>query len=90
LPGEVPEVLPKWIRIGETAAGAPMRFISLLDLICHNLQDLFPDMAVVDMMVFRISRNADLERDEEDAEDLLELMEAELRQRRFAKVVRWK
>jgi polyphosphate kinase len=85
---KVPEVLPKWIRIGETTAGAAMRFISLLDLIRHNLQDLFPDMAVVDVMVFRITRNADLERDEEDAEDLLELMEAEVRQRRFAKVVR--
>ncbi|HSU68620.1 MAG TPA: hypothetical protein VLJ39_17195, partial [Tepidisphaeraceae bacterium] len=55
---KVPEVLPKWIRVGDTAAGAPMRFVSLLDLICHNLQDLFPDMAVVDMMVFRITRNA--------------------------------
>jgi polyphosphate kinase len=85
---KVPEVLPKWIRVGDTSAGAPMRFVSLLDMIRHNLQDLFPDMAIVDMMVFRISRNADLERDEEDAEDLLELMEAELRQRRFAQVVR--
>ena len=85
---KVPEVLPKWVRVGDTAQGAPMRFISLVDLICHNLQDLFPDMAVVDKMIFRITRNADLERDEADAEDLLELMEAELRQRRFAKVVR--
>jgi polyphosphate kinase len=85
---KVPEVLPKWIRVGDTAAGAPMRFVSLLDLICHNLQDLFPDMAIVDVMSFRVTRNADIERDEEDAEDLLELMEAEVRQRRFAKVVR--
>ena len=85
---KVPEVLPKWIRVGDASAGAAMHFVSLLDLICHNLQDLFPDMAVVDVMTFRITRNADLERDEEDAEDLLELMEAELRQRRFAKVVR--
>ena len=85
---KVPEVLPKWIRVGDTSAGSPMRYISLLELICHNLQDLFPDMAVVDVMSFRITRNADLERDEQDAEDLLELMEAELRQRRFAKVVR--
>lgn len=85
---KVPEVLPKWVRVGDSAQGVPMRFISLVDLICHNLQDLFPDMAVVDKMIFRITRNADLERDEADAEDLLELMEAELRQRRFAKVVR--
>ena len=57
-------------------------------MIRHNLDDLFPDMAVVDVMAFRVSRNADLERDEEEAEDLLELMEEELRQRRFANVVR--
>src|SRR6185369_9635028 len=50
--------------------------------------DLFPDMQIVDVMRFRVTRNADLERDEEEAEDLLELMEEELRQRRFAKVVR--
>ena len=57
-------------------------------LIRHNLQDLFPDMAIVDVMPFRVTRNADVERDEEEAEDLLELIEEELRQRRFAKVVR--
>jgi polyphosphate kinase len=45
-------------------------------------------MAIVEVMPFRVTRNADLERDEEEAEDLLELMEEELRQRRFAKVVR--
>jgi polyphosphate kinase len=62
--------------------------VSLLSLIRNNLDDLFPDMAIVDVMRFRVTRNADLERDEEDAEDLLELMEEELRQRRFARVVR--
>lgn len=85
---KVPEVLPKWVRVGDTSAGAPMRYVSLLDIICHNLQDLFPDMAIVDRMVFRITRNADLERDEQETEDLLELVEAEVRQRRFAKIVR--
>ena len=39
-------------------------------------------------MPFRVTRNADLERDEEEAEDLLELMEEEIRQRRFARMVR--
>jgi polyphosphate kinase len=85
---KVPEVLPKWIRVGDTAAGAPMRFVSLMEMIRHNLGDLFPDMAVADVMIFRITRNADIERDEEEAEDLLELMEEEVKQRRFAKVVR--
>ncbi len=84
---KVPEVLPRWIPLGG-ASVKPVRFISLLEMIRHNLSDLFPDMAIVDVMPFRVTRNADLERDEEEAEDLLELMEEELRQRRFAKVVR--
>ncbi|MDB5329389.1 MAG: polyphosphate kinase [Phycisphaerales bacterium] len=84
---KVPEVLPKWVQLGATGS-KPFRFVSLLEMIRHNLDDLFPDLAVVDVMPFRVTRNADIERDEEDAEDLLELMEEELRQRRFAKVVR--
>ena len=67
---------------------SPTRFVSLHELIRHNLDDLFPDMAIVDVMRFRVTRNADIERDEEEAEDLLELVEEELRQRRFANVVR--
>ena len=85
---KVPEVLPKWVRVGDNAPGASMRFVSLLEMIRNNLPDLFPDMAVADVMIFRITRNADIERDEEEAEDLLELMEEEVKQRRFAKVVR--
>ncbi len=85
---KVPEVLPAWVRIDDAGGATSMRFVSLQEIIRHNLQDLFPDMAVVDVMRFRVTRNADLERDEEEADDLLELMEEELRQRRFAKVVR--
>ena len=85
---KVPEVLPKWMRVGDSSPSRPMRFISLPEVIRHNLQDLFPDMGIVDVMIFRVTRNADLERDEEDAEDLLQLMEAEVRQRKFAHVVR--
>ncbi len=88
---KVPEGMPPWVRVGDTATSAGQRaygFVSLVELIRHNLEDLFPDMAIVDVMVFRVTRNADLERDEEEAEDLLELIEEELRRRRFASVVR--
>jgi polyphosphate kinase len=89
---KVPEGMPPWIQVGDSAAGSngqPVyRFVSLTDLIRNNLGDLFPDMAIVDVMVFRVTRNADIERDEEEAEDLLELIEEELRRRRFASVVR--
>lgn len=83
---KVPEALPKWIAVSSASSGN--RFVALHELIRHNLSDLFPDMAVVDVMLFRLTRNADIERDEEDAEDLRELMQEELKQRRFGKVVR--
>lgn len=85
---KVPEVLPGWVRVDPGSDGKTYRFVSLTELIRHNLDHLFPDMVVLDVMPFRITRNADVERDEEDAEDLLEMIEEELRARRFAQVVR--
>lgn len=85
---KIPEVLPRWIRLETPGGAGQFRYLCLIDLIRHNLQDLFPDMKVMEVMPFRITRNAELERDEEDAEDLLELIAEELRARRFADVVR--
>jgi polyphosphate kinase len=85
---KVPEVLPAWVPL-ETAEGTgTYRFVSLMDMIRANLDALFPDMAVVNVMPFRLTRNADVEREEEDADDLLSMIEQELRRRRFEKVVR--
>ncbi|MBO9666242.1 MAG: polyphosphate kinase 1 [Bdellovibrio sp.] len=83
---KVPKVLPQWIRV-DADAGVN-RFVSLLEVIKENLADLFPSMQVLDAMAFRLTRNADSDQDQEDAEDLLEAIEEELRQRRFAEVVR--
>ncbi len=83
-----PQNLPQWVRIESSEAPDQYRFLNVLSLIRENLQMLFPQMQVQDVMPFRITRNADVERDEEDAEDLLEMIEEELRMRRFAKVVR--
>ena len=83
---KIPEIFPQWLEIkGEEGEYS---FISLLQVVSHNLQDLFPDMKVLKVMPFRITRNADLDRDEEDAEDLLETIAEELKQRRFAEAVR--
>ncbi len=84
---KVPQVLPQWIRV-ETSNPRVFKFVSLVDLVKENLKDLFPSMQVIDVMPFRLTRNADITRDEDDAEDLLEMIEEELRQRRFAEVVR--
>jgi len=83
---KVPRILPRWVRLG-TDTGVH-RFIHLEDMICQYLDRLFEGMIIEDAMPFRISRNADVERDDDDVEDLLELVEQELRERRFAKVIR--
>jgi polyphosphate kinase len=85
---KVPHTLPQWVRLDATDDDGEYRFVSLVEIIANNLDTLFPDMRVVNVMPFRITRNADIDRDEEDAEDLLEMIEQELRQRRFAKIVR--
>ena len=87
---KVPELLPRWVRIAPEVTANPnhFRFVGLDQIIQHNLGGLFEGMTVVECEPFRITRNADVERDEEDAEDLLELIEQELRDRRFARVIR--
>jgi polyphosphate kinase len=62
--------------------------VPLQEIIAHNLGDLFPGMEIVDVLPFRVTRNAEAERDNEDAEDLLEQIQQQLKERRFARVVR--
>lgn len=83
---KIPKVLPQWIRVENDHQ--EIRLISLIEVIKANIDDLFPAMHVKDIMVFRLTRNADSDQDPEDTEDLLEMIEEELRQRRFAEVVR--
>ena len=80
---KVPEVFPQWYRFEGTN-----RFVLLREIIEHNLDDLFPGMEILSVLPFRVTRNADVEDDQEGAEDLLEQIQAQLRQRRFARVVR--
>jgi len=81
---KVPKVLPAWIQVDKSVD----KYVSLLDVITANLQELFQNMQVLNVMPFRITRNADSDRDDDDAEDLLQSIAEELRQRRFAEVVR--
>jgi polyphosphate kinase len=85
---KVPEVFPKWVRVSPLGA-APVRMIAMYELIQLHLSDLFPELEVLGVMQFRVTRNAEVAKDdEEDSEDVKELMAEELRQRRFAEVVR--
>lgn len=84
---KVPKVLPHWIRV-ISEDEQQIKFINLVEVIRENLGELFPSMKVLNTMPFRLTRNADMDSDEGDVEDLLELVEEELKQRRFADVVR--
>ena len=75
--------IPRFVRVGDRN-----RFIRLEDVMAHNLDLLFPGMAVESCEQFRVTRNANTERDEEEADDLLSMIESELRDRRFAPIVR--
>jgi polyphosphate kinase len=82
---KVPEILPRFIA---TAKMGSTRFLPLEDLIAIHLQELFPGMIIEDHYTFRVTRNQDIELDEEEAEDLLLSLEQELLRRRFGPPVR--
>ncbi len=75
--------IPRWLRVGNGE-----RFVRMESVMAHNLDLLFPGMEIEGFAMFRVTRNANTERDEEQADDLLELIQSELRDRRFASVVR--
>lgn len=68
--------------------GKKERYITLEDLVIANLDMLFPGVNIVRCDLFRVTRNANTEQDEEQADDLVEMIETELRERRFAPIVR--
>ena len=80
---KLPENLPRWVPVGPANS-----FVPLEGVIAGNLELLFPGMKVLEHHLFRVTRNADIELDEEDADDLLAMVTEELRKRRLAGVVR--
>ncbi|UPO75852.1 RNA degradosome polyphosphate kinase [Arthrobacter sp. Helios] len=89
---KVPDQLPRLISVdgprAGTVAGRTARFIPLEDMIAEHLDQLFPGMDVVEHYTFRVTRNEDLEVEEDDAENLLQALEKELLRRRFGPPVR--
>src|SRR5579862_833561 len=79
---KVPEGLPRFIGIGERGLVVPLETV-----IAHFLSWLFPEMEVVERTAFRVTRDGDTEVSD-DADDLLEAVESEVRRRRFGAVVR--
>lgn len=79
------EILPRFMTVGGPSPGTVL--VPLEDIIAHHLDQLFPGMEIVECGVFRVTRDADLEVSD-DAADLLQAVEDELRRRRFGEVVR--
>jgi polyphosphate kinase len=80
---KVPGILPRFVALGDGAT-----FVPLEQVVASQLDKLFPGMEVVEAHPFRVTRDADIELAEDEADDLLVAVEQELRRRRFGAVVR--
>ena len=97
---KVPPLLPRFIAVDasgrpsapdeQTASveKGPTSFVPVEDVISEHLEHLFPGMEVQEHHTFRVTRNEDVEVEEDDAENLLKAMEKELLRRRFGPPVR--
>jgi polyphosphate kinase len=83
---KVPDNVPRFVPVGPVDSRAT--FLPLEDLIAAQLPQLFPGLDVVSHHLFRVTRNADLEVEEDRDEDLLQALERELARRRFGPAVR--
>jgi polyphosphate kinase len=79
---KVPPIFSRFVPLGN------QRFVPLEDVIREHLKRLFPGMEVLEVHSFRVTRNEDLEVEEDDAENLLKALEKELLRRRFGPPVR--
>jgi polyphosphate kinase len=79
---KVPPLLSRFLE------ASPQRYVPLEDVIAAHLEELFPGMEVLGHHMFRVTRNEDLEVEEDDAENLLQALEKELMRRRFGPPVR--
>jgi len=76
-------IAPRFIQVDNDYT-----FVTLDDVVANNLDLLFPGMEIESCELFRVTRNAIVETDEEEADDLLVMIESELRHRHFAPIVR--
>jgi polyphosphate kinase len=75
--------LPRFVKLPDRN-----HFVPVEEVMRNNLDMLVPEMDVISVYIFRVTRNANTERNEEHADDLLSMIESELRERRFAPIVR--
>lgn len=95
---KVPPILPRFVAVTENGvendpssvilAGEKVNFVPIEQIISAHLDHLFPGMEIKEAHEFRVTRNEDLEVEEDDAENILTAMESELAKRRFGPAVR--
>ncbi len=83
---KVPPMLPRFVEVAHD--GKTQRFIPLESLIASHLEDLFPGMEILDHHAFRLTRNEDVVIEEDETENLIQALEAELLRRRFGPPIR--
>ncbi|MCT9002889.1 RNA degradosome polyphosphate kinase [Microbacterium memoriense] len=82
---KVPPMLPRFV---ELPASGRSRYLPLEELIAENLGDLFPGMEILEHHAFRLTRNEDVVVEEDETENLIQALEAELLRRRFGPPIR--
>ncbi len=90
---KVPAILPRLVPLepidpDELLTPTEQKFVWVEEVIAANLDRLFPGMEIIAAYPFRVTRNSDMEIQEEEADDLLLTMEENLRKRHFGSVVR--
>jgi len=80
---KIPPSLDRWVRVDDRA-----RYVPIEQVIAAHLDQLFPGTTILECYAFRVTRNADLTLEEEEADDLLAMVEMELRRRRFGRASR--
>ncbi len=84
---KVPTVLPRFVQLPDDERGL-LRFIPLEDLVSNHLEELFPGMEILEHHEFRVTRNEDVEIEEDESENLIQSLERELLRRRFGPPIR--
>ncbi|MDR1189785.1 MAG: RNA degradosome polyphosphate kinase [Bifidobacteriaceae bacterium] len=95
---KIPETLPRFVAVDSKGkprqpavadlAKGPTSFVPIEDVVSNHLSELFPGMEISGVHTFRVTRNEDVEVEEDDAENLLKAMERELLRRRFGPPIR--
>lgn len=85
---KIPEVIPGLIQLPRSDGEKKYRFVTTVTLVRSNLHMLYPGMEIQQTVPFRVSRNADVDHREDEAQDLLILVEEGIKERRLAECVR--